>query len=134
MNRKEMGCAVVGAVLGAAGCTPAVKSLAVPVANAETAESTMAPATKEIPHVSEAILTLVSGTTKDMASAIIRLSPNTGWSISSNDSRLQASLDNGHVALLQAPEDEKVEFVGIASIKHVDGLHFKVRCHVEAGC
>jgi hypothetical protein len=129
MNRKEMGCAVVGVVLGAAGCAPAVKSLAVPIADAETA----AQAAKK-PHLSEAILTLISGTSNDMSSAIFRLEPNSGWSISSNDARLQVSLENGHVALLQAPEDEKVQFVGIATIRHVDGLHFRVRCHVEAGC
>jgi hypothetical protein len=134
MNRKEMGCAVVGAVLGAAGCAPAVKSLAVPVADAETAGSTAAQAAKNMPHLSEAILTLISGTSNDMSTAIFRLEPHSGWSVSSNDPRLQVSLVDGHEALLQAPEDEKVQFVGIASIEHVDGLHFKVRCHVEAGC
>ena len=30
MNRKEMTCAAVGVLVGAAGCSPAMKSLAVP--------------------------------------------------------------------------------------------------------
>ena len=38
MNRKELACAAVGAVvLGAAGCSPAMKLLAAPAANAEEA-------------------------------------------------------------------------------------------------
>jgi hypothetical protein len=134
MNRKEMGCAVVGAVLSATGCSPAVKSLAVPAANAEETASTVAPLAKNSPHLSEVIFSLISGTTKDISSAIFRLEPHTGWSISSNDPRLQVSLENGHVALLQAPEDQEVQFIGIASISHVDGMHIRVRCHVEAGC
>lgn len=136
MNRKELGCAVVGAVLGAAGCAPAVQSLAVPAAGAEPVapESSRNRPTTEAPRLSEAIFSLISGTTKDMSSAIFRLEPHTGWSISSSDPRLAVSIENGHVALLQAPEDQEVQFVAVVKITHVDGLHLRVRCHVEAGC
>ncbi len=133
MNRKEMGCAVVGAVLGAAGCSPAVTSLALPVANAEDAASVARADAKE-PHVVEIHLSLISGTTKDISSVEFRLEPRTGWSINSSDSRLQATLERGHVAILQAPEYEAVQFLATVSITHVDGMHFLVRCHVEAGC
>ena len=133
MNRKEMGCAVVGAVLGAAGCSPAVTSLALPVADAEDAASVTRAAAKE-PQVVEIHLCLISGTTQDISSVEFRLQPHTGWSISSDDSRLQATLERGHVAILQAPEDEAVQFFATVSIKQVDGMHFLVRCHVEAGC
>src|SRR5689334_11667645 len=136
MNRKEMACVAVGAVLGAAGCSPPVKSLVAPVANAEQAAAAIAgarPATNA-PHLSEALISLISGTTKDISSAVFRLEPHAGWNITSNDPRLEVSLQNGHVAILQAPEDQEVQFIAVATITHVDGMHFRVRCHVEAGC
>lgn len=133
MKRKEMGCAVVGAVLGAAGCSPAVTSFALPVASAEDGASVTGTGAKE-PHVVEIHLSLISGTTRNISSVEFRLEPKTGWSISSSDSRLEATLKNGHVALLQAPEYEEVQFLATVSITHVDGMHFLVRCHVEPGC
>jgi len=134
MNRKEMGCAVVGAILGVSGCSPAAKSLTVPVANAEGTASTIAPAAKNTPHLSEVLLSLISGTAKDISSAVFRLEPSSGWSVTSNDSRLEVSIDNGRAVILQAPENEEVHFIATATIRHVDGMHFTVRCHVEAGC
>ena len=136
MKRKEMGCVAVGAILGVAGCSPPVKSMAAPVANAEEAAPEIAGAgsAKNAPHLSEVLLTLISGTTKDMSSALFRLEPHAGWSVASNDSRLEVSIQNEHVAVLQAPEDREVRFIAVATISHVDGFHFTVRCHVEAGC
>ena len=110
MNRKEMGCAVVGAVLGAAGCSPAVTSLAIPPASAEGAASVSRADAKE-PHLVEIHLSLISGTTKDISSAEFKLTSHTGWSITSNDPRLQATIKSGHVAVLQAPEYEEVQFL-----------------------
>ena len=136
MNRKEMTCAAVGAVLSAAGCSPAMKSLSVSGANAETTASIMGenPSAENTPHVTEVLLSLISGTKKDISTAVFRLSPNSGWSIISSDPRLQVSLERGHVAVITAPEDEKVHFVATATISNVDGPHFLVRCHVEASC
>ena len=135
MNRKEMTCAAIGAVLGAAGCSPAMKQLAVPAAQAGTASiMDENPATKNEPHVTEVLLSLISGTTRDISTAIFRLSPNSGWSIVSSDQRLQVSLEHGHVAVMTAPEDEKVRFVATVTISNADGPHFLVRCHVEDSC
>jgi hypothetical protein len=136
MNRKEMTCAAVGAVLSAAGCSPATKSLSVPDANAETAASIMGEnrSAKNTPHVTEVLLSLISGTNKDISSAVFRLSPNSGWSIVSSDPRLEVELDRGHVAAITAPQDEKVHFVAYATISNVEGFQLLVRCHVEASC
>lgn len=135
MNRKELACAAVGAVLGVAGCSPAMKSLAVPVANADETATVagMTPA-KIAPHIEEVLLSLISGTTKDIASAVVHLAPKSGWSIASNDPRLQVEIQNGHAAILQAPEDKKVHFIAVATISHEDGTEFRVRCHVEESC
>ncbi len=136
MNRKELACAAVGAVLGAAGCSPAIRSLAVPAVNAEEP----APAIDDrlgadnTPHVEEAVITLISGTTRDASSALFRLLPKSGWSISSSDDRLQVSIENGHVATLIAPEDKKVQFIARATISHTSGTQLVVRCHVEETC
>ncbi len=135
MNRREMTCAAVGAVLGAAGCSPAMESLAVPVAKADETASTVAKMPSvDAPHPTEVLLSLISGTTKDISTAIVRLSPKSGWSITSSDTRLQVSIDRGHVAVITAPEYEKVHFIATARISHVDGTHFEVRCHVEENC
>ncbi|MGC1380429.1 MAG: hypothetical protein WA814_05345 [Candidatus Baltobacteraceae bacterium] len=134
MNRKEMTCTAVGVLLGAAGCSPAVKSLAVPVANAEeTAAANVAPVPK-VPHLGEVLLSLISGTTKDISSVVFRLAPDSGWSVVSNNPRLDVSMERGHIATLQAPEDKQEQFVATATISHSDGTQFLVRCHVEAGC
>lgn len=136
MNRKEMTCAAVGVVLGAAGCSPAVKSLVVPAANAETPSSKTAgaPAAGDSPHLTEVLLTLVSGTTRDASSVVFRLQPLSGWSISSSDPRLEATIERGHIATLQAPEDEKVHFLATVTISHPNATPFLVRCHVEGSC
>ena len=136
MNRKEMTCAAVGVLLGAAGCSSAMKSLAVPVADAEGTAPTIRETSSvpDSPHVTEIHLSLISGTTKDIGSVIFRLSPSSGWSITSDDSRLQVSIERGHVATMTAPENEAVQFLATATISHSDGAHFLVRCHVEAGC
>ena len=136
MNRKEMTCAAVGVLFGAAGCSTPVKSLMVPAANAEETAATIqeAPSVRNAPHVTEVLLSLISGTPKDIGSAIFRLAPMSGWSITSTDPRLEVSIERGHVAVLVAPENEKVTFVATATISHVDGTNFDVRCHIEAGC
>jgi|SRR5580700_1693666 hypothetical protein len=134
MNRKEMTCAAVGALVGAAGCSPAMKSLAVPVANAEGTMIANAPFVQNAPHLKEVLLSLISGTTKDIGTAVFRLSPDSGWSITSSDPRLHVEVQREHVAIVTAPEHKEVQFVATATISHVDGAHFDVRCHVEAGC
>jgi hypothetical protein len=136
MNRKELACAAVGAVLGAAGCSPAMRSLAVPAVNAEERPSAIAYglAIENTPHLAEAVITLISGTTRDVSSALFHLLPKSGWSISSSDPRLQVSIDRGHVATLVAPESEKVTFIATATISHTSGTQFTVRCHVEERC
>jgi hypothetical protein len=136
MNRKEMTCAAVGAVLGAAGCSPAMRSLAVPAANAEETSSIVANSLPvgNTPHLTEVLLSLISGTTRDVSTAIFRLEPTSGWSISSSDPRLQVSIDRGHVATLTAPEYEKVHFLATATISHPSATSFVVRCHVESSC
>jgi hypothetical protein len=137
MNRKEMTCAAVGVLFGAAGCSSPMKSLVLPTANAEETPATIreAPSVRNAsPHVTEVLLSLVSGTAQDIGSAVFRLAPTSGWSVTSNDPRLGVSIERGHVAILEAPPNEKVQFVATATISHVDGTTFDVRCHVEAGC
>jgi len=136
MNRKEWACATVGTVLGAAGCSPAVRSLAVPAVNAEGRAPAMDDprAVENTPHLEEAKITLISGTTRDVSSAYFHLVPKSGWSISSSDSRLEVSIDDGHVATLVAPENEKVQFAARVTISHTSGTEFTVRCHVEETC
>ncbi len=136
MNRKELACAAVGAVLGAAGCSPAMRSLAVPAVNAEERAPAIGDrlAVENTPHVAEAVITLISGTTRDASSALFHLLPKSGWSISSSDPRLQVSIDDGRVATLIAPEDEKVVFIAKATISHTSGTQLVVRCHVEETC
>ncbi len=135
MNRKEMACAAAGAILGAAGCSPAMKTLALPEAGAaETASIAAGTPVANTPHLEEAVITLISGTTRDASSALFHLLPKSDWSAASSDPRLQASVDRGHVVVLQAPEDEKVWFVAIVTISHPSGTEFLVRCHVEERC
>src|SRR5581483_2895747 len=121
MNRKEMACAAVGVVLGAAGCSPAMNALVEPVARAQESASTIVPSVEGTPHLTEVLLSLISGTTKDISSAIFRLSPTSGWSIASSDPRLEVSMSRGHVAVITAPENEKVHFIATATISHVGG-------------
>lgn len=136
MNRKDLAYAAVGVALGAAGCSPAMKSLVVPSANAEDGAAASAGrlALSNTPHVEEAVITLISGTTRDASSALFHLLPKSGWSISSSDPRLAVSINNGHVADLVAPEDEKVEFIARVTISHTSGTELLVRCHVESTC
>jgi hypothetical protein len=136
MNRKEWACATVGTVLGAAGCSPAMRSLAVPAVNAEGRAPAINDqrAVENTPHLEEAVIALISGTTRDVSSALFRLVPKSGWSISSSDSRLEVSIANGHVATLVAPENEKVRFIAKVTISHTSGTQFMVRCHVEETC
>jgi hypothetical protein len=126
LNRKELAYAAVGVALGAAGCSPQMKSLVVPAANAEVREET--------PHLETAVLTLISGTTRDASSALFRLQPHSGWSIVSSDPRLDVSISNNHVATLVAPESEKVTFIAKVTISHESGTEFTVQCHVETKC
>ena len=136
MNRKELACAAVGAVLGAAGCSPALKSLAVPAVDAEERSQAIGGqlAAANTAHLEQAVITLISGTTRDASSALFHLLPKSGWSISSSDSRLAVSIKSGHVATLEAPENEKVAFVATVTISHSSGTEFTVRCHVEERC
>ncbi len=126
LNRKELAYAAVGVALGAAGCSPQMKSLVVPPANAEVRT--------DIPHLEEAVITLISGTTRDASSALFHLLPKSGWSIVSSDARLDVSIANGHVATLVAPEYEEVMFIAKVTISHTSGQEFLVRCHVETKC
>jgi hypothetical protein len=126
LNRKELAYAAVGVALGAAGCAPQIKSLVVPAANAEERTDT--------PHLETAVITLISGTTRDAASALFRLLPKSGWSIVTDDSRLDVSISNGHVATLVAPEYEKVMFFAKVTISHTSGTELMVHCHVEERC
>jgi hypothetical protein len=103
-----------------------MKSLVVPAANAEVREET--------PHLETAVLTLISGTTRDASSALFRLQPHSGWSIVSSDPRLDVSISNNHVATLVAPESEKVMFIAKVTISHESGTEFTVQCHVETKC
>ena len=76
MNRKEMACAAAGAVLGAAGCSPAMKTFALPEAGAaETASIAGGTPVANTPHLEEAVITLISGTTRDASSALFHLLP-----------------------------------------------------------
>jgi hypothetical protein len=93
-----------------------------------------APFVQNAPHLKEVLLSLISGTTKDIGTAVFRLSPDSGWSITSSDPRLHVEVQREHVAIVTAPEHKEVQFVATATISHVDGAHFDVRCHVEAGC
>jgi hypothetical protein len=126
LNRKELACAAVGVALGVAGCAPQMKSLVVPAANAEERMDT--------PHLEEAVITLISGTTRDASSALFHLLPKSGWSINSSDPRLDVSIANGHVATLVAPEYEEVMFIAKVTVSHTSGTEFMVRCHVETKC
>lgn len=136
MNRKEWACATVGTVLGAAGCSPAMRSLAVPAVNAEGRAPAIDDrcAGEDTPHLEEAVITLISGTTRDVSSALFHLVPKSGWSISSSDSRLEVSIVEGHVATLVAPQNKKVNFTAKVTISHTSGTKFMVRCHVEETC
>lgn len=126
LNRKELAYAAVGVALGAAGCAPQMKSLVVPAANAEERTDT--------PHLETAVITLISGTTRDASSALFHLLPKSGWSIFSSDSRLAVSIVNGHVATLEAPQYEEALFIAKVTISHASGTEFMVRCHVETKC
>jgi hypothetical protein len=103
-----------------------MKSLVVPAANAE--ERT------DSPHLETAVITLISGTTSDVSSALFHLLPKSGWSIESNDPQLEVSIANGHVATLVAPQYEKVMFIAKVTISHTSGTEFMARCHVETKC
>jgi hypothetical protein len=134
MNRKEMACAAAGLLMGA-GCAPVARSLATPAADA-LANSTMGSPTSGAasPHLSEVLLSLVSGGGKDISSAVFRLLPKSGWSIVSNNPDLHVEIQNGHVAIVSAPQHKTESFVATATISHLDAEHFHVRCHVEASC
>lgn len=133
MNRREMACAAAGAVLGAAGCSPAMKSFVVPPVEAGEAAPVagMAPNT---PHLEEAVITLISGTTNDASSALFHLLPKSGWSAVSSDPRLTILINRGHVVDVTAPQDRKVAFIARVTISHPNGTEFTVRCHVEDRC
>jgi hypothetical protein len=133
MNRKEIACAAVGVMLSAVGCAPSARSSALPVDGAEqnASHELDVAANKKSPHLNEAILSLISGTTRDMSSAIFQLAPKSGWSVTSNNKKLQVSIEEAYKVLLQAPEDESVHAIGIATITHDDGTTFMVRCHIE---
>jgi len=85
------------AVLGATGCSPAMKSLAIPAARAEEIPSTFAAARSDVntPQITEVLLTLISGTTRDANSVAFRLGQPSGWSISSSDPRLESRSSAG---------------------------------------
>lgn len=136
MNRKEAACAAAGVMLSAVGCAPVISSSGLPVGGAEQSASSERDTSPNAmsPHATEIILTLISGTSSDMSSAIIRLAPKSGWSIVSDRAKLHVSIVNGNEALLEAPQHEKVQLIAIATISHDNGFHFLVRCHIEAGC
>ena len=134
MNRKEMACAAAGVLLSA-GCSPGTKSLAMPSGEAQGGSTIPAARSATTPpHLSEVLLSLISGTPNDIGSAVFRLLPKSGWSIVSDDPRLHVEIQNGHVAIVTAPEHKAINFIATATISHTDGEHFHVRCHVEAGC
>lgn len=136
MNRKELACGAVGVMLSTVGCASATRTSALPVGGLDqsaAAERSISPA-EASPHVSEVLLSLISGTPQDISSAIFRLRPKSGWSIVSDNPKLYVEMRNGHVALLEAPQDEKVQLVATATISHPDGTHFLVRCHIQPGC
>jgi hypothetical protein len=133
MNRKEM-CAAVGVLVGA-GCSPAAKSLAVPGGVVQGGSTIPAArSATATPHLSEVLLSLISGTPDDIGSAVFRLLPKSGWSIVSDDPRLHVEIQNGHVAVVSAPEHKTINFIATATVSHTEGEHFNIRCHVEAGC
>jgi len=134
MNRKELACAAVGAVLGAAGCSPAMKGLAVPAAGAEETAATVAAAEANTPHLEQAVITLISGTSRDAASAVFHLLPKSGWSAVSSNPQLEVVVDRGHVVTVIAPEDQPAFFIAHVTISHTSGTDFVVRCHVEERC
>ena len=136
MKRKELAYVAAGVALGAAGCSPAMKSLALPAASAEEGAAVIPSrlAFENTPHLAEAVITLISGTTRDASSAIFHLLPNSGWSASSDNPQLQVSIGNGHVATLEAPQDHKEFFIARVTISHTSGTQFVVRCHVEERC
>jgi hypothetical protein len=103
-----------------------MKSLVVPAANAEERTVT--------PHLETAVITLISGTTKDVSSALFHLLPKSGWSIESSDPRLAVSIEDDRVALLEASQYENVMFIAKVTISHTSGTEFMVRCHVETKC
>jgi hypothetical protein len=113
-----------------------MKSLVVPAANAEGRTAAIADelAFENTAHVEEAVITLISNTTRDVSSALFRLLPKSGWSIRSSNPRLAVSIENGHVATLVAPEYEEANFVARVTISHTSGTEFFVRCHVETKC
>jgi hypothetical protein len=136
MDRKQAACAAAGVLFGAIGCSSTLKSLTVPAGNEEGAAATSreAHSVRDAPHVTEVLLSLISGTKEDIGTAVFRLAPDHGWSITSDHPRLHVEIQRGHVAIVTAPENKKVQFVATATISHADGAHFDVRCHVEAGC
>jgi hypothetical protein len=114
---------------------PAMKSLVVPAANAEERTAIAdGLALESTPHLEEAVITLISGTTRDVSSALFHLLPKSGWSISSSNPRLQVSIDSGRVATLVAPAHEEAQFIAKVTISHTSGTEFLVRCHVEKKC
>jgi len=86
------------------------------------------------PHVTEVRLSLISDAHgKDIGAAQFHLSPHSGWSIVSDDSRLHVSIEDGHVATVQASEDKEEQFVAVATLSHPNAPDFLVRCYVEPG-
>ena len=134
MNRKEAACGAVGVMLSAVGCAP-LRSSALPVGGVEQGASSKRNASpnEKFPHVTEMFLSLISGTTRDTSRAIISLAPKSGWSIASDRSKLRVSIVDGD-AHLEAPQHEKVQLIARATISHVDGTSFLVRCHIEVEC
>ena len=126
MNRKEMTCAAVGVVLSATGCSSPLKLPTIPAGDTETAAAREASSVHDAPHITEVLLSLISGTVRDIGTVIFRLSPSSGWSIESDRPRLQVSIEDGHVATITAPDDEKVHFIARVTISHASaGLQFR---------
>ena len=88
MNRKELGCATLGALLGAAGCSPAARSLLVPEASA--AQPDFVPSGVVISY-----LFLWFPYPQPRASHVFLTGANTYSVSSSNTAVLQATLTQG---------------------------------------
>lgn len=87
MNRKELACATLGALFGAAGCSPAARSLLVPEASAEQ---------PGIKPVGEDVTNLVLHLHHPSNESHIFLTDGDGFTVSSSNSAvLDATIDQG---------------------------------------
>lgn len=90
MNRKELGCATLGALLGAAGCSPAARSLLVPEASAEQSHAK---------PVGEVVTNLVLHLHHPSNESHVFLTGGGGFTVSSSNAAiLEATIDQSDAA------------------------------------